>query len=107
MSDKAIEVIAGFLADVDQDPTEWWLTLAKGILTALKTAQIAVVELPEPSSQTYDESDVALFTSESGSPIRVRWCKQVIYGSDWLTPSEARSDAAALLAAADAAEAVQ
>ena len=79
-------------------------TLATAVVAALRAAGYSIVALPPPAKDLWDESDVALFQAESCTPIRVHWSGQVIYGSDWLNPSEARSDAAALLAAADLAE---
>lgn len=120
MSDKAIEAIAGYLAEVDLDPVEWWHRPARGILAALKAAGIALVELPEPDSTRYDEGDEAEFPPVD----RLAWLRgmglygvtfwpecprevQVAYNNEPgepLSADEARAFAVALLAAADAAE---
>lgn len=89
MSDKAIQVIAGALNAIDDDWAKTQqpastLEHAAYIFDALKAARIAVVELPEPDESTFSNA--------------------VVYDQDWHNPSEARSLAAALLAAAEAAE---
>lgn len=90
---------------LDDKSREHMGIMADGALTALKMSGYAITKLPDPSDQLWDEGDEALFASTSGTPVRVTWSKQVVYDTCWLHPSEARSDAAALLAAANVAEA--
>lgn len=119
MSDKAIEAIAGYLAEVDLDPVEWWHRPARGILAALKAAGIAVVELPEaerPEPEDGEHPDsVAQLLWDCTEFVITRWRQdgndtvQVALQGEPLEPlsvAEARALAAALLAAANAAEAV-
>lgn len=83
-------------AEVDMDAA------AAAAVQALKAAGYAVVKLPE-SSHT-DDSDT-VFWGDS-IPVRVRWSNDIVVdNSVWIRSGEARSLAAALLAAADAAEA--
>ena len=100
------EVIAATAKQISGNNLSWasWKAYAGVIRADLEAAGYAIVALPPPAKDLWDESDVALFHAESCTPIRLHWSGQVIYGSDWLNPSEARSDAAALLAAADLAE---
>lgn len=115
MSDKAIEVIAGFLADVDQDPVEWWRTPARGILTALKAAGIEVVELPDadgPLGRFGDTSHGMAWHRDGPdggyATVGVTGTGEIVAAISCLrTPTDARWAAAALLAAANAAEAVE
>lgn len=88
------------------------LTRAQQVLDELKAARIAVVELPEPQER---EDDAEIATCWDALPYQALvWDEhpdevQVAYNyesSEPLSPSEARDLAVALLAAADAAEAV-
>lgn len=108
MSGKVIQVIAGALNAIDDDWAKTQqpastLEHAAYIFDALKAARIAVVELPEPDESIYD-GDRFAFHNETHCDVRVTFSNAVVYDQDWHNPSEARSLAAALLAAAEAAE---
>lgn len=83
---------------------------ALSILAALKAARIAVVELPEPRVQ-YDAEGDSPAEWETGVPDALVSAfsdpPEVFIDSDSMRPDQARGLAAALLAAADAAEASQ
>lgn len=83
--------------------------IADDILAALKAARIAVVELPEPI-QRWDGEPMAWMVDGDGY-VEVRktdgYIGQVMVGNPMRDLDEVRQLAAALLAAADAAEAVQ
>lgn len=99
MSEKAIEVIAETLK-VRYGTTTTWAT---HILAALKAARIAVVELPEPNSFN---SYPMLWAGETESAIPLSNGEVRVSGFDDMTSEVARDIAAAVLAAANAAEAV-
>ena len=107
MSDKAIAVIAEALREVDRRWNETRNPESAedngcAILAALKAARIAVVELPEPAESIHDGDRVA-FPNETHCDVRVTATNAIVYDRDWINdPSEARSLAAAFLAAAEA-----
>ena len=86
MSSKAAQVITDVLSE---DVTRSRRRTAERILEALAAAGIVLVELPEQEPDS----------------VRVDEYRTVIYEDTfWLTPDQARADAAALLAAAQKAE---
>lgn len=86
MSSKAAQVITDVLSE---DVTRSRRRTAERILEALAAAGIELVELPEQEPDS----------------VRVDEHRTVIYEDTfWLTPEQARADAAALLAAAQKAE---
>ncbi|ORA77282.1 hypothetical protein BST28_18630 [Mycolicibacter kumamotonensis] len=114
MSDKAIEVIHRRVLKAECDPGDAPWTIAVDILSALKAAGFAVVELPKPTA-TYDhmaEEPMMGWEVEAG-PYFVRTLRhevQVSYDGEPdepFDPTGARVFAAALLAAANAAEAAR
>lgn len=109
MSDRTVTVIADGL-------TKFWLECdnpfvsrraeAEAILAALKTANIGVVELPEPTSRwaegpEWRYGNSVVWTAPGGSVM-----VQNVEPGD-LHPEQARTLAAWLLSAADAAEATR
>jgi hypothetical protein len=119
MSDRAVEVLAETLGQLWTEPEEdsdlaEWRALPGKFVAALKAAGIAVVELPKPHSN-WDGSMTAWKVQQSwgGKPYRdgavnIRVTDGKIIGDGVSNPSDcaadARSYAAALLAAADALE---
>ncbi|MFV8169849.1 hypothetical protein [Mycolicibacterium peregrinum] len=82
---------------------------ARAILAALKAARIAVVELPDAVTvEDYGLSVTPAHSSVFGLPIAEEVsADKGMTRTRWRSVSEARTYAAALLAAADAAEASQ
>lgn len=66
-----------------------------------------LVKLPEPLVVHRDENDMFAFRNDTCCDVRVTWSRQIVYDDSWMSISEARSLAAALLAAAAAAERAQ
>ena len=108
MSEKAIEVIEHAARELDIS-----MPFGEVILAALKAARIAVVELPE-SDEIDHECEPGLRYLVKADNFAVTWWGyrdevQVAYDGEPLEPLDsviARDIAAALLAVADAAEAV-
>ena len=103
MSGKAIQVIAEALLEIDRRWNETRQPESAedngcAILDSIKAARMAVVELPEPDESIYD-GDRFAFHNETHCDVRVTFSNAVVYDQDWHNPSEARSLAAALLAA--------
>lgn len=111
-TDRIETVIATQFAADEGDPnnvTERHRNMAKGALAALKAARIAVVELPDAVTvEDYGLSVTPAHSSVFGLPIAEEVsADKGMTRTRWRSVSEARTYAAALLAAADAAEASQ
>jgi hypothetical protein len=79
---------------------------AKSLVAALQADRIALVKLPEPDPEPWDECDLANYTAQlAHTTIRIHHSGDIIHDNTWYTPAEARDVAAALLAGADQAEA--
>lgn len=100
MSDKAVEVIAEALKE---QGAAYPNAGSRLVVDALKAAGIALVELPQPGTELFDGWKVLY----DGAPeeMYVEQGKVCISGGDSFSPDNARQLGAALLAAADAAEA--
>lgn len=104
MSEKAIEAICGVL-DRCSSILTYDSIIADDILVALKAARIALVELPQPMAPIvsgefprWEVDDMAILADTAFG--------QVLFPGYEFDTAIARDIAAALLAAADAAEAV-
>ena len=75
---------------------------AEAILAALRE-RYAIVELPKPLEPDDECSSVVFHAADACMTVRVRM-GEIIFDTGWYRPKEARSLAAALLAAADAVE---
>ena len=78
---------------------------AQGIAAALRE-RYAIVELPEPLKPDDECSSAMFHAKDACMNVRVRM-GEVVVDTDWYLPKEARSLAAALLAAPAAVEADQ
>lgn len=117
MSEKAKEVIAEAFKDAEVRCNWTAQGHAKHALDALKAARIAVVELPKPDSTRYEgdehePEDRLSWMPDDDFEVSVwRDGRVQRYGYGWgdiepLSAEQARTVGLALLAAADAAEAV-
>lgn len=75
--------------------------IVEDILAALKAARIAVVELPEPEAET---ANTAVWKPVQGMRVNRNVSVVIDPAGEALYPHQARTLAAALLAAADAVE---
>lgn len=107
-ADGVLGCIAEALNGVGPDSTMDWTPEAEAVIAALKASRYAVVELPR-QCKVPDEwagSLGAWSTTSAVEPVSA-WPKRYVVTPDdhWLNIEDARSLAAALLAAADVAEA--